>query len=103
MTRPAFAAEEDRIRDAYARRQNDARYSWFNPAHVFMAQAQERAVLEALRDAGYTTIEQARILDVGCGTGVAAQFRPMGRAEHTTELTSPRTERSRQGARVPLR
>jgi ubiquinone/menaquinone biosynthesis C-methylase UbiE len=65
----AFVAEETRIRAAYAARHDNWRYSWLNPAHVYLAQEQHRAVLEVLRSEGYETLAAARILDVGCGSG----------------------------------
>ena len=62
-------AEELRIVAAYARRQPGQRYSWFQPAHTFCAQVIERRMLEALKVSGVATLETARVLEVGCGTG----------------------------------
>jgi ubiquinone/menaquinone biosynthesis C-methylase UbiE len=66
----AFQAEEARIREAYAKREvSDLRYSWFNPAHQFMAQQRERRLLRLLQRYGLAALESKRILEVGCGTG----------------------------------
>jgi ubiquinone/menaquinone biosynthesis C-methylase UbiE len=61
--------EESRIREAYARRQRDFRYSWFSPGHVFMTQERERRVLAVLKRYGFASLETKKILEVGCGTG----------------------------------
>jgi ubiquinone/menaquinone biosynthesis C-methylase UbiE len=64
------AAEEARIRAAYAKReQEDARYSWFNRAYQFMAQQRERRVLAVLDRFGLAALKSKTILEVGCGTG----------------------------------
>jgi SAM-dependent methyltransferase len=66
----SFAAEEARIRDAYARRRSlHARESFFNPGHLYLLQERERHVLRLLRSLHLTDLGGARILDVGCGTG----------------------------------
>lgn len=62
-------SEEQRIREAYARRRVQHLYSWFNPAYVFMAQERERAILKVLAESGMTSLAGTRILDVGCGMG----------------------------------
>ena len=61
--------EEARIHAAYAKRHGDTRYSWFSPGHLFMIQARERVFLDLLRTKGITSLEDKKILDVGCGTG----------------------------------
>ena len=64
------SAEEGRIRDAYRRREeDDSRYSWFTPGHVFMMQRCERQMLALLRRCGFAELESKKILEVGCGTG----------------------------------
>jgi ubiquinone/menaquinone biosynthesis C-methylase UbiE len=65
-----WQAEEARIRDAYARRGNLSRYSWFNRAHLLGMQEVERRVLDALAGHHSMPLEETRVLDVGCGTGV---------------------------------
>jgi SAM-dependent methyltransferase len=62
-------AEEARIRAAYAKREGDTRYSWFNPGHLFMVQQRERRVLALLHRYGCGALESKSILEVGCGTG----------------------------------
>jgi ubiquinone/menaquinone biosynthesis C-methylase UbiE len=63
-------AEEDRIREKYARRKpGDSRYSWFSPGHVFMLQERERRFLELLKRNGVDSLVDKRILEIGCGQG----------------------------------
>jgi ubiquinone/menaquinone biosynthesis C-methylase UbiE len=63
-------AEEARIRDAYAKREEaDPRYSWFSPGHLFIVQHRERRLLALLHRCGFAALESKTILDVGCGTG----------------------------------
>jgi len=66
-----ISAEEARIRDAYARRQQQRRdrdSSWSHPAHAYALQDRERRVLASLRRLGLRLTE-TRVLEVGCGTG----------------------------------
>jgi len=64
------SAEEVRILAAYAkRRQDDARYSWFSPGHLYMVQERERWVLKLLRQNGFAPLSTRKILEIGCGTG----------------------------------
>jgi SAM-dependent methyltransferase len=68
----AAAREAQRIRDVYARRASsgrERRYSLFLPAHLFHAQALERALTRALRREQITTLAGQWILDIGCGGG----------------------------------
>jgi SAM-dependent methyltransferase len=62
-------AEEARIRAVYARRQRDARYSWFSDGHLFFMQERERHVLATLKREGFSSLEAKSILEIGCGTG----------------------------------
>lgn len=62
-------AEEDRIRAAYARRGVPTRDSWFDAGHLFMIQDRERRVLSLLARQGLDRLADARILEIGCGTG----------------------------------
>ena len=63
----------DRLRAEYANRERrlagDDRYSYFNPGHLFAVQERQRAVLQAIRQAGLTPLTDQRILEVGCGGG----------------------------------
>ena len=61
--------EEARIREAYARRQQDARYSWFSPGHVFMTQERERQLLTLLEQHDFAPLRAKKVLEIGCGTG----------------------------------
>ncbi len=65
----ALSAEEARIREAYARRQDRGRYTWFNPGYRLMMQALERDVLAMLKRDGLDDLSDANILEVGCGMG----------------------------------
>jgi SAM-dependent methyltransferase len=62
-------AEEARIREVYAKRQGDARYSWFSPGHLFMAQERERRLLALLKRYNCSPLGAKKILEIGCGTG----------------------------------
>jgi SAM-dependent methyltransferase len=61
--------EEARIRAAYMRRQQDDRYSWFSPGHVFMTQEREQRLLALLKQHDFTSLSTKKILEIGCGTG----------------------------------
>ena len=65
-----WGSEEERIKDAYARRGNLARYSWFNRAHLLGMQEVERGVLAALAAHQSIPLADAQVLEIGCGTGV---------------------------------
>jgi len=62
--------ELQRIRSAYSRRDEapTTPYRWDNPGYVFYMQTVERSLLRALDDAG-VLLADARVLDVGCGSG----------------------------------
>ena len=63
-------AEENRIRSAYAKREeDDFRYSYFNPGHLLMVQQRERRLLGLLSQRGLADLDRRMILEVGCGTG----------------------------------
>ncbi len=66
------SAAEERLRDAYARRDavlNRRRYSVFDPGCLFLVQSRERALLRMLGHNGYRSFDGLKILDVGCGAG----------------------------------
>jgi SAM-dependent methyltransferase len=63
-------AGEARIRAAYGKRQaDDARYSWFNPGHLFIVHERERRLLTLLHRHGFAPLNSKKILEIGCGTG----------------------------------
>jgi SAM-dependent methyltransferase len=67
-----FAAEEDRIREAYARRLDrivDDRYAVYLPGNVARLQEIERHALRLLCRHGREDLHSQSILEVGCGTG----------------------------------
>jgi len=64
--------EADRIRAAYARREErglEARYSYWEPANLYLYQGRERALIGLLAGAGLLPMTDLRVLDVGCGDG----------------------------------
>lgn len=71
----AFEHEVQSICDEYARRsvapQIAGEYSLFNPVHAALVLDRERAILAALSSALAAPLEQAEILDVGCGSGTS--------------------------------
>jgi ubiquinone/menaquinone biosynthesis C-methylase UbiE len=73
----AIVAEEDRIRDAYHRRDaragRQARSAWLDPAYVQLAQDVERAMLAMLRPWVGARLGSLRVLEVGCGGGAWLQ------------------------------
>lgn len=65
-------SEQNRIAAYYEERKAagmDARYSLFQRGSLFRMQSFERDVLAALARHGRTTLNQYRVLDVGCGNG----------------------------------
>jgi SAM-dependent methyltransferase len=66
-------SEEERIVAEFRRRDQDRRYrdrySIFTPSHLFLVQSRERHLLRLLAEARVRELAQARILDVGCGSG----------------------------------
>lgn len=93
-------AEGNRIRAAYARRTADDRYSWFNDAHLLAVQERERHTLALLRRHGFGSLETARILEFGCGTGfwLREMIKWGARPEHVTgiELLADRVAEARR-------
>ena len=65
----SLSAEEKRINEAYARRQNDSLYSRFTRAYLFMVQEREQRFLELLRRSDCAHLENKKILEIGCGAG----------------------------------
>jgi SAM-dependent methyltransferase len=64
--------EAERIRAAYARREErglEGRYSYWEPANLYLYQGRERALVSLLADAGLLPMTDLRVLDVGCGEG----------------------------------
>src|SRR4051794_8202787 len=64
-----MSTPEDVIRAAYARRQHDSKYSFFNTAHRLCVQQREQVLLTELSRHGITDLQEKRVLDVGCGAG----------------------------------
>ncbi|MCC7009046.1 MAG: class I SAM-dependent methyltransferase [Acidobacteria bacterium] len=69
MSTVVVDAETERIREAYARRTGESRYSWFNAAHLLAVQERERVLMDLFRRHGIVSLADARVLDVGCGMG----------------------------------
>jgi SAM-dependent methyltransferase len=103
-----LAAETERLKAAYERRQCGDLYSWFNPGHLFLMQDRERRVLNLLQRLGLSRLADLKILEIGCGTGYwLNEFVKWGaRPENLTglDLISERlvTARSVQASRVGL-
>src|SRR5207248_3656725 len=87
--------EEDRIRNAYARRPSDSTLNtWSNASFVFRVHERERLLLKLLTRYGFMPLLGRRILEVGCGNGSwlreFIQWGALPRSEeHTSELQSP--------------
>lgn len=64
-----LALERARIERAYARREDDDRYTLSDPTFLLMCQEREAILLRLLADHGYASLAEAKILEVGCGTG----------------------------------
>jgi SAM-dependent methyltransferase len=62
-------SEEARLQAVYAKRQRDARYSWFRAGHLFIIQELERQFLVLLKRYSFAPLNTKKILEVGCGTG----------------------------------
>jgi ubiquinone/menaquinone biosynthesis C-methylase UbiE len=91
--------ELERARAAYRARDASAEspYRWDNPGYVTYIQAVERALLDALADAGVQLVG-ARVLDVGCGGGYFLhRLREYGAGEcHGIDLVEERVESARR-------
>lgn len=64
--------EAERIRAAYLRREErglEGRYSYWEPANLYLYQSRERALVALLGEAGLLPMTNLRVLDVGCGDG----------------------------------
>lgn len=77
MADSVFAAEivaddqaAQRVCEAYARRQDQGRYSWLRMDYVFTMHQRERHVLSLLKQYGLAErLPSLKILDLGCGNG----------------------------------
>jgi SAM-dependent methyltransferase len=85
--------ELERIRGEYRARDaaSETPYRWSNPGYVLYMQALERTLLRALTDGGMT-LDGARVLDVGCGSGYFLhRLREFGASEgHGIDLMEDR-------------
>jgi ubiquinone/menaquinone biosynthesis C-methylase UbiE len=64
-----LSLEEARIQAAFARRRDVARYSWFDAGHLFLIQGRERLLIMRLKQYGFASLDDKKVLEVGCGTG----------------------------------
>ncbi|HEY7894250.1 MAG TPA: class I SAM-dependent methyltransferase [Gemmatimonadaceae bacterium] len=69
MTDLSARDEELRIRGVFAARTDAAKYSWFSSGQQLILQGATRALLDALRRAGVSRLDDARVLEIGCGGG----------------------------------
>ena len=92
-------AELDRIRTEYRARDaaSDSPYRWDNPGYVSYVQGLERSLLRAFDDAG-VSLADARVLDVGCGSGYFLnRLREYGAGEaHGIDLMEDRVAEGRK-------
>jgi len=68
----SLAAEDERVRAAYARRRQNipgARYARTNPFALYSLHEREAEIASFMRSEGLTSLAGLRILDVGCGRG----------------------------------
>lgn len=68
----SVTSEEARIQAAYARRQSriTRTYSFLNPSYVLQIQERESELLSMLSQYDVGTLEEKRVLEIGCGTGL---------------------------------
>jgi len=100
---PDVPSEAERIREAYAKRENLGRCSFFNKSYLLALQEVERELLfllgRALKRTGSHDLSQTRALDVGCGVGYwLRRMIDWGIAPanaHGIDLLSDRVERAR--------
>jgi ubiquinone/menaquinone biosynthesis C-methylase UbiE len=64
-----LSGELRRIEEAYVRRHPDSLYTFFNPAYLLTVQERNSKLLRLLADKGYSSLDNTKILEVGCGTG----------------------------------
>jgi SAM-dependent methyltransferase len=70
ILQPAATREEERIWDAYRRRERVLRqHSPFNPGQLFIVQRIERRLLATMRREALAPLSGRKILEVGCGQG----------------------------------
>lgn len=69
MSDSSARSEEERIRSVYAGRTDTSKYSWFSSGQQLMMHGAARALLDALRRAGASRLDEARVLEIGCGSG----------------------------------
>ena len=69
MSESSARNEEQRIRTVYAGRTDTAKYSWFSSGQQLMLHGAARALLDALRRAGMSWLDEMRVLEIGCGSG----------------------------------
>jgi len=100
-----------RMKEEYSRRerllQDSDRYSALNPAHLFMAQQRQRAMLELMRRRNLHSFAGNDILELGCGGGgVLAELLAFGADParlHGLDLLYPRlVEAHHRLASAPL-
>lgn len=77
------SADLERLKQEYAARKvrlkGSGKYSHFNLAYLFSIQQRQRDVLSLLREMGLSSLENLRLLEVGCGSGgVLSEFLTYG-------------------------
>lgn len=69
----SYTEEAERIRQVYAKRGNPATYSTLDPAQGLMLREREQKLRGALSHYGMTSLEDKKILEIGCGAGIWLQ------------------------------
>ena len=69
MISDPLSQELARIEAAYARRNHQTIYSFLDPGYRLAVQEREEKLLRILAERGYSSLEDSKILEVGCGTG----------------------------------
>jgi ubiquinone/menaquinone biosynthesis C-methylase UbiE len=60
---------EARVQEISESDQGSHLYSWFNGANLFRIHELERRILVLLKQTGFETLREKKILEVGCGSG----------------------------------
>ena len=95
-------SEAERLRSVDVRRAGagpNSRYAYWRPENLFIFQARERAVLNALRSANMLPLTGRKVLDVGCGDGAVLRdllrYGASPEDLHGLDLLFERVERAR--------
>ena len=65
-----ISVEEAPVKAAYRTNKPANYYSWFDAGNLFIVQERERRLLKRLRERGYRSLAERRVLEIGCGDGL---------------------------------